>query len=571
MSSQADPIAIDAPITRVTVLEDRAMVTRRGAVPAGRGQVRLIVPLVSPLLVDKSLRVVTSTVKILDLRCVRAMAPWRAGAGNAAAGSASAAESTSDSAAEGSSDSDAAVLTAAVARTKLQLEQARVTAAAARDDLAAHVELRGAELEDLAAAAARGQLDAETCARAAAELASRDDEARAAVTRIAEADEDVVEREQAWRDAEVLAELAGKRAGVESAYLEIDCLAAEASETGEAGELTLEYLVPAAAWRPFHRAHLTDDAAAATLTWEQGACIWQRTGEDWTGVALVLSAERASLGVEPPELEDDLLDIRPKPSHVAVAAREQEIEHVGLGDGGASSDGGAAGEPTVMGVDDGGLGLLLEPASRCTIRSDGRPHRVPLQTSRSDVETALLVIPLRSPLCHVRARFTNRAPTPILAGPVDLLRRSGFIGRADTDFVSAGEQAELGFGSEPEVRVHREQHEDREESTLLGGWTSKVVRVVINLSNLGTSPRHVLVCDRVPVSEIEQVQITVAGPEAYLLDEQRRPGAPVVPQITARTIDANGLVSWEVPLPARGRAAVALEYKIKSQRGVSGL
>lgn len=556
--------AVDAPIAKVTVLEDRAVVTRVFSVPAGSGQVRLVVPQVSPLLVDKSLRAVVrggqgeadgsadasadaTAVRVLDVRCVRAMAPWRAGGGD---------ETTIHHA-------HARELIAAVTAAKLSLEKARIAAAAARDDLTAHAELRRAELTQLAAAAARGETGAGDNAEGASgnaeverELASRDEAARSLVARITAADEQVIDREEALRDAEAGAAQAGKRAGVESAHLEIDCL------PRGGGELALEYMVPAAAWRPFHRAHLDDKA----LRWEQGACIWQRTGEDWEGVELALSAERASLGVEVPELDDDLLDVGPKPSHVQVQSREQEIEHVGLGEAARP-----AGEPQVMGIDDGGLGLSLSPKGRCTVRSDGRPHRVFLESFDSEAELALLAIPLRSPLCHVRARFDNRAKTPILSGPVDLVRRSGFIGRTDIDFISAGERAELGFGSEAEVRVHREQHEEQEESSLLGGWTSKTVRVVIRLSNLGTAARQVLVQDRVPVSEIEQVVINVAGPEAYLLDKHLRPGEPKVPQTTARAIDDNGIVSWTVPLPARGRAAVALEYKVKSQRGVSGI
>ncbi len=550
---------VDAPIAKVTVLEDRAVVTRVFAVPAGSGQVRLVVPQVSPLLVDKSLRAVVrggevaetggrsadgseeaTAVRVLDVRCIRAVAPWRGGG----------AEETTINHAH------AREVLAAAAAARLALEKARIAAAAARDDLTAHAELRRAELTQLAAAAGRGETGAGDSVEIERELAARDEEARALVARITAADEGVTDREEALRDAEAEAAQAGKRAGVESAHLEIDCL------PRGGGELALEYMVPAAAWRPFHRAHLDDQQ----LRWEQGACIWQRTGEDWEGVELALSAERASLGVEVPELDDDLLDVRHKPSHVQVQSREQEIEHVGLGE--ASRP---AGEPQVMGIDDGGLGLTLVPTGRCTVRSDGRPHRIFLESFESEAELALLAIPLRSPLCHVRARFDNRARTPILSGPVDLVRRSGFIGRTDIDFISAGERAELGFGSEAEVRVHREQHEEQEESSLLGGWTSKTVRVVIRLSNLGTTARQVLVRDRVPVSEIEQVVINVAGPKAYSLDKHLRPGEPKVSQITERVIDDNGLVSWTVPLPARGRAAVALEYKVKSQRGVSGI
>lgn len=543
-------IHLDAPIARVTVLEDRAAVSRVAQLPPVRGQLRLVISNVSPLLVDKSLRATSPAgSRVLDVRCRRSLAPWQSGA---------------EAGGEAAPHQDAAALTAAVDRASHEVELARAQAQSARDDLAAHQALRRAELGDLSAAATRGEISRE----AAAELAARDDDARAYVERIADAALALGERELALRDAQELASRAAQRAGVETARLELDCL----SDAG-GGELTIEYLVPAAAWRPFHRAHLIEpegdsgpSGATTEVRWEQGACLWQRTGEDWTGVELALSAERASLGVEPPALEDDLLDVRPKPQ-LTVSAREQEIEHVGLGEAGPAP----GGEPTVMGVDDGGLGLLLRPAGACTVRSDGRPHRVALETFASEAETELLAIPLRSPLCHVRTRFANRASAPILAGPVDLVRRSGFIGRTDIDFVNAQEKGELGFGGEPEVRVHREQHEDQEESSLLGGWTSKVVRVAIRLSNLGTRAREVTVCDRVPVSEIEQVVIHVSGPEAYLLAKERRPGEDDVPQITARAIDPHGIVTWKVPLSPRGRAAVTLEYKVKSKSGVAGL
>ena len=251
---------------------------------------------------------------------------------------------------------------------------------------------------------------------------------------------------------------------------------------------------------------------------------------------------------------------------LVVQAREQEIEHAGEG-----ADGAAAGTPTVMGIDDGGLGLVLRPPARCSIASDGRPHRVALGSFHSDAEVDLLAIPLRSPLCHVRARFANRGALPVLAGPVDLLRAAGVVGRGETAFLASGERTTLGFGSEPEVRVHREVQEEHDEGSLLGGTVTKTVRVIIRLSNLGAVARQVVVQDRLPVSELEQIVVTPSAPEAFRLDRVRRPGEAAIPQITARTVDEHGLVTWLVPLPPRGRAAVALEYRIKSPRGISGL
>ena len=41
-------------------------------------------------------------------------------------------------------------------------------------------------------------------------------------------------------------------------------------------------------------------------------------------------------------------------------------------------------------------------------------------------------------------------------------------------------------------------------------------------------------------------------------------------QVTARSLDEHGLVTWAFELPPLGRRAVTLEYKVKSQRGVTG-
>lgn len=523
---------LDAPIVAVTVLEDRAVVTRRGRAPSARGQLRLVLPEVTPLLVDKSLRVTCEGAEILDVRCVRTSAPWRAELADAAR-------------------SEAATRRAEVARARRAHEAAMCAADVARGALEAHEELRRAELAALAEAAARG----ETAEGAAAALDAQDEIARAALRERVSADALVKERARAIMDLEQLALRAAQREGQDAARLELDCVAERD------GQVTIEYMVPAAAWRPYHRAQL----AERQLAWEPGACIWQSTQEDWSDVVLTLSAERPSLGVAPPEVRDDLLDVRSRSSHVEVAAREQEIEQVGA----RVSDGRSA--PVVMGVDDGGLGLALRPVGRWSVRSDGRPHRVSLPRVDCDAETSLLAVPLRSPVCHVRARFVHHGDTPILSGPVDLLRSSGFVGRGEIDFLAAGESAELGFGSEPEIRVHREQHEEHEDPSLLSGSSVKTVRVILRLSNLGAQAREVTVCDRVPVSEIEQVSINIAPAGAYVLEDEGRPGEEHVPQITARTIDPNGIVTWIVPLAPRGRAAVTLQYRVKSQRGVSGL
>ncbi|HSK05335.1 MAG TPA: DUF4139 domain-containing protein, partial [Kofleriaceae bacterium] len=358
---------------------------------------------------------------------------------------------------------------------------------------------------------------------------------------------------------------AEEEAGEEAARLVIDLVADGPVEA----VVTIHYIVPGAAWRPYHRALLVREAARdaasepARVDWQTSACVWQATGEDWTDAALTFSLERPSLGVEPPALADDELAARRRPDAVTVEAREQEPQTAGLGAGGP-------GAAEVPGIDDGGLGLVLT-APRATIRCDGAPHRVPVGGFTAPAQLALVAIPLRSPWVHLRARLVNPGPQPLLAGPVDLIMASGYVGRAEIGFVAAGEKLYVGFGPEADVRVHREERTERDEAGLLGGWNVQRVRIAVRLSNLGDQRREVVITERIPISEVEQVDVQASAPDGYLLGTDDHPGGEEITQVTARSIDERGLVTWSVELPPLGRRAVTLEYRVRSQRGVAGI
>ncbi|HEY0250549.1 MAG TPA: DUF4139 domain-containing protein, partial [Kofleriaceae bacterium] len=279
----------------------------------------------------------------------------------------------------------------------------------------------------------------------------------------------------------------------------------------------------------------------------------------WIDADLTFSLERPSLGVEPPDLRDDEVRARKKPDQVVVETRDQEHESTGEG---------GTGPLQVPGIDDGGLGLRLV-APRATVLADGMPHRIAVGGFTSQVQLSFVAIPLRSPWVHLRARVINQGATPLLAGPVDLIMASGYVGRAEVAFVAPGEKFYLGFGPDSDVRMHRTESRDRDDG-LLGGST-QIVRVAVRLSNLGAVRREIVVTERIPVSEVEQVEVTASAPDAYLLGDDDQPGGEEITQVTARALDERGLVTWSVELPPLQRRAVTLEYKIKSQRGVAGV
>ena len=527
------PRVVTAPIASVTVLEDRAAVARRASVSLAAGQHRLVIERVAPALVDKTLTASATGARVLDVRCERALAPWRDPAG-------------------GSSEAPAA-LRAERAGLELARQAALARVTAARAELAAVVEIATAALRELASGADRAAMPAS----AAAGLAALDaDDAASRARR-------VIAEHEAQDLAAAIARLDDRIAHAEAASgAQVANLVIDLQTDAQADvALAIGYIVPGAAWRPYHRAVLTRGAefGQPQIAWQTTACVWQATGEDWVAADLVFSLERPSLGVEPPALVDDELSARRRPDTVTVETRDQELQTTGLGAA-------AQGAPQVPGIDDGGLGLTLT-APRATIRADGAPHRVPVGGFTAPAQLDLVAIPLRSAWVHVRARLTNAGSGPLLAGPVDLVMASGYVGRTEIGFVARDEKLALGFGPDADVRVHRHETRDRDDAGMLGGWNVQTVRVAVRLSNLAVEPREVVVTERVPISEIEQVEVQISAADAVPLGL----GDADVPQVVARAIDDRGLVSWTVALPPRGRRAVTLEYRIKSQRGVAGV
>src|SRR5690606_7840419 len=149
----------------------------------------------------------------------------------------------------------------------------------------------------------------------------------------------------------------------------------------------------------------------------------------------------------------------------------------------------------------------------------------------------------------------NRGAAPLLAGPVDLVRSSGLVGRTQLLYVAPGERFELGWGPEPDLRVSREVDLIEERSRMLSSWTDRMTRIRVRLSNLGAARRRVAVTERVPVSEIEKVKIEV---DPARVTDRARP-------------DQNGFLRWTVELEPHGHRQLDAVYVLRSHEDVVGL
>lgn len=505
---------LSLPVSSVVVMEDRAQVERKGELSLASGLQRFEVEGLPPMAVDRSLRVEVNGAALVDAKLLRR---WRERPKRGLA-------------------ADASELRQKVRALERDVEQ--------RGDALSRLRARREILNAARAEVLRSiQESAGAGTGDPAAWKSSQDAVTVQLTALAEEERSAV-REQA-RTQERLGEAKAALETAEEGEQDLECRLSLTVEGSGPARIRVSYLVPCAVWRPAYRATLR----GGTVLLESEAVVWQRTGEVWKEVELSFSTARPTLGTKPPSLSEDRLALRNKEAFekkvLEVAVREESIP----------TSGEAGGEAELPGLDDGGEARLLKVAGRFTVPSDGQPHRLPLASLESKAELEKVCPAELSPLVHLMARFPNTGGQVLLAGPVDLVRESGFVGRTQLKFAAPGEVVKLSFGSEDGLRVERRQEQKTDEARLTGKRTTKKT-ITHFISNSSSAPAKLVVEERVPVSELKEVEVEVLGKEC-----SPAPGP----------VSKEGVARLELQLPPHGTAKATLVWALTAAGKVVGV
>jgi uncharacterized protein (TIGR02231 family) len=180
---------------------------------------------------------------------------------------------------------------------------------------------------------------------------------------------------------------------------------------------------------------------------------------------------------------------------------------------------------------------------------------VPIGSFATDATVEMICMPQLAVAVRLRTEQSNAGKVPLLAGPIDLVRNGGFIGRTKVSFIAPGEKFELGWGPDSGVRVSHEVEHVEEEPGMLSGWLVRKVREYVRISGLDPAKRKFTLTLRIPVSEIEKVQI------AQDLEDTT----------DKKKADADGFVRWSIDLGPSARQEIELAYAVKRHKDVVGI
>ncbi|HST86859.1 MAG TPA: mucoidy inhibitor MuiA family protein [Ktedonobacterales bacterium] len=331
-----------------------------------------------------------------------------------------------------------------------------------------------------------------------------------------------LQREQAARERE-LAELGNRQRP--------DRIAAEVRIEMPAGgrvEVRLAYLVYGASWQPRYDARV--DTTAFTVRLTQQALVSQRTGEDWTGVALALSTAQPAAAVTLPDEPDPwYVDVvhpaAPPPAMGAVMARRAMRAPMAAS---SASDGEVHAyraydtidveeEMAVAGaeVERSGVAQVYRLPGGTDVPSDGQPHT--LGTGEDDLPCRFeyAAMPSVAPGAHLRALAANTTGRVLLPGALHVFHAGAegdeYVGATRLDLTAENADLKLYLGVDDNVTVKRELVErDTDRGSLLQAGIRRItIGYRVTLGNRTSSPQRVILKDRLPVPRNEKVKLKV--------------------------------------------------------------
>ena len=295
-------------------------------------------------------------------------------------------------------------------------------------------------------------------------------------------------------------------------------------------DLTVRYQVRNASWLPRYDARLTTGSRTAPpkLELTRRAEIKQRTGEAWEGVELRLSTAGPASNAAAPDLNTVTVDFEadiPKP--VAVSNSDAAGEGVpASGKFKVARELRAAAAPAApapaleiaeqrAAVTTAPFQAVFQVPGSLSIPDTGEAKRVLLQQDTVEPTLTIRTVPKVDAKAYLYAKLVLPKGSPLLPGEVSLFRDGTFVGTGDLPVMSPGEEHQVGFGSDDQVRVRHAIAEDkRGETGLISSARTDSRNFRITVKNMHERAVDLVVQDQIPVSQNQDIRVELVGPTA---------------------------------------------------------
>lgn len=282
-------------------------------------------------------------------------------------------------------------------------------------------------------------------------------------------------------------------------------------------DLSLTYLVPQASWHITYDAKVDPEKSECSLISYGNVRQW--SGEDWKDVTLTLSSAKPAVGGRMPELSPwtvDFFEVYPMMAEAKGGARAlgraNKMEMMAL----SAMDSVASEAPAAAPVEASfaqaeisqDLGSVTYAISQpSTVLSDNRAYKFSVKSELFKSELDYEATPKLSPYAFLHSKVTNDKDYSLAGGEVNIFVKDDYIGQSNFPTIGRNEAFDLYLGIDEEVKVKRTELVDKKKKSLLGTKTRKDFGYKIEMENYKKKNISLSVYDQLPVSKNGDIKV----------------------------------------------------------------
>ncbi len=339
------------------------------------------------------------------------------------------------------------------------------------------------------------------------------------------------------------------------------------SEAGSLG-LSLNYVMLGASWHPLYDIRVSPQDKSVEFGYY--GMIYQRTGEDWKDVRVVLSTAQPSVSGAAPAVRPWYLDVarvryqkgmneqQARMNVMNVQQKASPAQEIAITAGAGDDEGDDVGVVTAAAEDLGTSYAFTSPGTS-DIPSDGEPHKAPIAVETLAAEFEHAAVPRARESAYLKARVVNTTEYPFISGDINIFFGNNFVGTSAINTVVPSEKFNVSLGVDQGIKVTRQKVKDLAEGTKR---VKRTFAYKVKLKNLKPDAAVVTVTEQFPVSRTDKVKVKLIAPAFG--DESAEFGIKQKP---------NGVIEWKVRLAPQETQEMPLEYQVEysSDSGISGL
>ncbi|HNP08413.1 MAG TPA: DUF4139 domain-containing protein [Cyclobacteriaceae bacterium] len=327
-----------------------------------------------------------------------------------------------------------------------------------------------------------------------------------------------------------------------------------------AATLEVNYVVANAGWYPIYDLRAINTKSPIQLNYK--ANVFQRTGEEWKNVNLILSTANPNQSGLKPELYPWYLDF-----YNPVAYKQYNNKALGRGMRSEAPSEDMAFEMEI--AEAAPAQSMAELVSRVqtslntefiialpyTVASSSKPTLVDIQSNEVKAKYSYSVVPKLDADAFLIAKATGWEEYSLLPGEANIFFEGTFVDKTFIDPNAIGDTLSVSLGRDKRIVVKREELKDLTSKKFIGSNVREEHSWEISIRNTKAEPVTITVEDQLPVTKNKDIEVTS-------LDNGGAKFEPV-----------SGKLIWKLTLQPNETKKLTYRYEVKypKDKQISGL